>query len=63
MKMQSNEDRFRREHVYNQNHIETLRGEEVKRAPTVIKYDDGRGNIQPQIPSTNGANIQQPAAQ
>jgi hypothetical protein len=47
MKMQSNKDRFRREHIYTQNHIEALKGEEVKRAPTVIKYDDGRGNIQP----------------
>jgi hypothetical protein len=47
MKMQSNKDRFRREHVYTQNHIEALKGEEVKRAPTVIKYDDGRSNIQP----------------
>lgn len=55
-------DRFRKEHIYAQNHVDALKGEEVKRAPTLIKYDDGRGNIHPQIPSASGASIQQPAA-
>jgi hypothetical protein len=43
--MKSNAERFRKEHIYTQNHLDALRGEEVKKAPTRIKYDDGRGNI------------------
>jgi hypothetical protein len=61
--MQSNVDRFRKEHIYTQKHIDSLKGEEVKKAPTVIKYDDGRDNIQPQIPSTTSPTIVQPVAQ
>jgi hypothetical protein len=45
MKLKSKVDRFRKEHRYVQSHLDALKGEEVKKAPTRIKYDDGRGNI------------------
>ena len=63
--MQQNQERFRKEHRYVEDHLKATQGvqEEKKKAPTVVKYDDGRfpnvptpPNIQPATQPTSSPN-------
>ncbi len=59
--MKQNQERFKREHRYIDEQLKATK-EETKKAPTVVKYDDGRQQQQASTPISQPTTLPQPTS-